>query len=214
MPSACGTSRLRARSSKIAALLRIDVVAGEEALVDLRLRLRFELGRSDVEHVVEVMFDFEPAQHRVGMRARAVGQDELAAGELRDRRAERGVGRQRRVIDLMHDLQKLIRLQAVLLHQAAHGRAVAPVIILLQPERLVVGDLQKIDDVVADAHVDLLPQIEVMRIERVVEIEHPGLDVGETALGRAADGVIVHSRRLVVATVPGDEASSATPNQF
>src|SRR5580704_2773577 len=140
------------------------------------------------------------------MLAGTVGQDELAAGELRDRRAERRVRRQRRVIDLMHHLQKFVRLQAVLRHQPAHGGAIALVIILLQPERLVVGDLQKIDDVVADAHVDLLPQVQVMRIKRVVEVEDPGLDVGETALGRAADGVIVHSRRLVVATVPGDEA--------
>ena len=120
-------------------LVRIDVVAGEEALVDHRLRLRLELGRPDVEHVVEMMFDFEPAQYRVGMLAGAVGENELAAGELRDGRAERGVRRQRRVVDLVHHLQKFVRLQAVLLHQPAHGGAVAPVIILLQPERLIVA---------------------------------------------------------------------------
>ena len=117
------------------------------------------------------------------MRARAVGEDELAARQLRDRRAERGVGRQRRVIDLVHELEKFVRLQAVLRHQPAHGGAVTLVIILLQPERLVVGDFQKIDDVVADAHVDLLPEIQMMRIERVVEVEDPGLDIGKTARG-------------------------------
>ncbi len=66
--------------------------------------------------------------------------------------------------------------------------AVAPVVILLQPERLVMGDFEKIDDVVADALVDLLPQIEMMRIKRVVEIEHPGLDMAESARGSAAAG--------------------------
>ena len=83
------------------------------------------------------------------------------------------------MIDLMHDFEELVRLEPVLLHQAAQRRAIAPVIVLLQPERLFVGDFEEIDDVVADAHVDLLPEIEVMRIKRVVEIEHPGLDMAE-----------------------------------
>ena len=80
------------------------------------------------------------------------------------------------MVDLMHDFEKLVRLETVLLHQAAQRRAVAPVIVLLQPERFVVRDFEEVDDVVADALVDLLPQIEMMRIERVVEIEDPGLD--------------------------------------
>ena len=85
------------------------------------------------------------------------------------------------MIDLMHDGKELVGVEAVLLHQPAHGRAVAPVIVLLHPQRLVVGDVQESDDVVADAGVDLLPEIEVMRIKRVVEIEHPGLDRVEAA---------------------------------
>ena len=89
------------------------------------------------------------------------------------------------MIDLVHDFEKLVRLEPVLLHQAAHRRAVAPVIILLQPKRFVVGDFEKIDDVVADAFVDLLPEIEMMRIKRVVEVEHPGIDALETACAAA-----------------------------
>ncbi len=91
-----------------------------------------------------------------------------------------GLGVERRVIDLMHDFEKFVRLQPVLFHQAAHGGAVAAVIILLQPERLFVTDFEEIDDVIADADVDLLPQIEVMRIKRVVEVEHPGVDVRQS----------------------------------
>jgi len=44
-----------------------------------------------------------------------------------------------------------------------------------------VRDRQKLRDVVADALVHLLPEIDVMRIERVVEIEYPGLDLPEIA---------------------------------
>ena len=82
----------------------------------------------------------------------------------------------------MHDFEKFVRIEAVLFHQAAQAGAVTPVVILLQAEGLVVGDLEKVGDVIADAHVDLLPQIEMMRIERVVEIEDPGLDRIKTAM--------------------------------
>ncbi len=131
----------------------------------------------------------------------------LRPGKLRDGGAELGVRRQRRVIDLMHDFEELVGLEPVLLHQAAHGGAVAAVIILLQPERLVAADLEKVDDVVADALIDLLPEIEVMRIERVVEIEHPGLDLAKTALiAGAVAAALGHDGELVVAIVPGEEA--------
>jgi hypothetical protein len=46
----------------------------------------------------------------------------------------------------------------------------------LQPKRLFVRDFEEIDDVIANANIDLLPQIEMMRIKRVVEIEDPRLD--------------------------------------
>ena len=68
---------------------RIDAVAGEEAVVGLRQRFRLELGRDDVEHVLEMLVDGEPPHHRVGVLARAVGENELAAGQPLDRGAER-----------------------------------------------------------------------------------------------------------------------------
>src|ERR1700674_3334324 len=111
--------------------------------------------------------------------------------------------RQRRMIDIMDDFKELVRIDAVLLHQPAQARPVAPVQILLQPKRLVVRDFQETRDVVADAYIDLLPKIEMMRIERVVEIEDPGLDRAEAANGPAhvANGLaaslaLIHSRRL------------------
>ncbi len=91
------------------------------------------------------------------------------------------------MIDLVHDFQKFVGIETMLLHQAAQAGAVTQVIILLQPERFVVGDLKKTGDEVADAHIDLLPEIEVMRIERVVEVEDPSLDLVE-----AADGALIH----------------------
>jgi len=88
------------------------------------------------------------------------------------------------MIDLVNHIEELVRIDAMLLHQTAQARAIAPIQILLQPERFVVRDLEKAGDVVTDADIDLLPKIEMMRIERVVEIEHPGLDRAEAAHGQ------------------------------
>ena len=102
---------------------------------------------------------------------------------------ERRIGLERRMVDLMHEIEEVVGLHAVLGHHPAHRGAVALVVVLLQAERLLVADLEKARDVVADALVDLLPQIEVMRIKRVVEIEHPGLDVAEGARARRTRGI-------------------------
>ncbi len=85
------------------------------------------------------------------------------------------------MVDFVHEVEIVVGTHAVFGHHPAHGRAVAFVIVLLQTERLVLRNLQEIRDVGADAIIHLLPEIEVMRIKRVVEIEDPGLDIAETA---------------------------------
>ena len=91
------------------------------------------------------------------------------------------VGFQRRVIDAVHELEIIIRLQTMLGHEAAHRRSIAFVVVLLQAKCLVFRYLQEVRNISAYALINLLPQIEVMRVERVVEIEHPGFDMAETA---------------------------------
>ena len=173
---------------------RVDTVAREEAFIDLRQRFRIEVRSGDVEHIFEVMMNVELLHHRIGVLARAVGEDQLAAGKFFQRGTECRIRRERRMVDPMHEVEIVVGTHAVFGHHSAHGRAVAPVIILLQAERFVFRDLQKIRDVGADALVHLLPEIEVMRIERVVEIEDPSFDIAEIARrlsGRCWHGVRV-----------------------
>ena len=176
---------------------RIDRVRGEESFVGLRLRLGLELGGDDVEYAVEMPVDGEPLHHLVGVLAGAVGQDQLAAPELLDRGPERRVGLERRMVDRMHELQEIVRMQSVLRHQPAQRGAIAPVIILLHPERLLGADLEKIADEIPDSCIDLLPQIQVMWVQRVVEIEHPGLDPSKSARGLRLSGSGHHALSVV-----------------
>src|SRR5215831_13937241 len=98
-----------------------------------------------------------------------------------NRRSQGCVRRERRMVDLMHEIEEVVGLHAVHGHEAAHRGAVALVVILLQTERLLLRDLEVACNVLADALVYLLPEVDVMWIERVVEVEHPGLHMTEGA---------------------------------
>src|SRR5262249_45965083 len=98
----------------------------------------------------------------------------------------------------------------VLGHQAAHRGAVALVVILLQPEGVLPADLEIVRDVVADALVDLLPKIDMMRIERVVEIEHPGVDPVERARGRARRSSRHDTHRIISVPAPWSVSNSSS----
>ena len=67
---------------------RIDVVMLQEALVHLRQRFGVEIGRCDVEHVLEMPVDFEPSHHSISVLARSIGQDQLAARQALERFAK------------------------------------------------------------------------------------------------------------------------------
>src|SRR5580692_5132294 len=99
------------------------------------------------------------------------------------------------MINLVHIGEIVVGANAMLGHHAAHGGAVAPIVVLLNPARFISGYFQPGADELADPLINLLPQIDVMRIERVVEIEHPGVDVGEGARGIFHGSLNTSSRR-------------------
>src|SRR3977135_1471555 len=132
----------------------------------------------------------ESLQDLVGMVGRAVGQDQLASGEFCDGSAHRGVRLQRRMIDFVYVSEIVVGTHAMLGHHATHRGAIAAVVVLLDPARFLRGYFEPGADELTDPCVDLMPQIDVMRIERVVEVEHPGIDVGESA-GRFHDILLV-----------------------
>src|SRR5262249_25245731 len=85
------------------------------------------------------------------------------------------------MIDLVDEIEEVVGFHAVLGHEPPHRSAVTLVVVFLYAERLLVGDLEVAGDVVANALVHLLPEVEVMRIKRVVEIENPGFHMAERA---------------------------------
>src|SRR5436189_4786354 len=87
------------------------------------------------------------------------------------------------MIDLMHIGEKVVSVHAVFAHHAAHGGAITPVIVLLDPTGFLCGHPEEGADELANSRIDLMPKIDVMRIQRVVEVEHPCVDIGKEARG-------------------------------
>ena len=121
----------------------------------------------------------QPLHDALGMRHVACGEDDLAAGKRLERRLERRVGLDRRVVDVVHVIEEMRGIDAVQGHHAAHRSAVLAPVLFLHAARLLGVDLEQVGDVAADAHVDLGEQVATRRIERVVEVEQP--DVGVVA---------------------------------
>ena len=88
----------------------IDPVTAEKALIDLRKRLGLKLACHDVEDILEMMIDREPLHDGVRMRPGTVGEDELAARQLFERRAERLIGLDGRVVDPVHIVEEIVGL--------------------------------------------------------------------------------------------------------
>src|SRR5215510_16138768 len=78
-------------------------------------------------------------------------------------------------VEIMHIIEKRLRIHAMHLHQATQRGAELPIIGLLQVPRVFDRNAKKARNEFAHAPVDLSEQVAFDRIERVVEIEDPHL---------------------------------------
>ena len=68
------------------------------------------------------------------------------------------------MIDFVHVIEEVVGVEAVLGHHAPHGGAVAAIVILLNLEGFILRHVQVLRNEIANPHVHLLPQIDMMRI--------------------------------------------------
>ena len=112
-----------------------------------------------------------------GMPARAIGIDKFATRQGSDGFGEVRRFRQWRQINLVDMIEKFIRRHTVHGHQAIKRRAMLGIILLLARTGFVARQMQKPGDEIRHPLVNLSEQIAFCRVERVVEVEHPGVAI-------------------------------------
>ena len=125
------------------------------------------------------MVDLQTLRDVLGVAARAVGEDVALAGQGRERGDKVRRAIQWSKIDVVHIVEEGLRRQVVHLHQAAERGAMFGVVALLDDLRLDGRNAEQIGDERRHALIDLGEQIAGGGIERVVEIEHPRIDMRE-----------------------------------
>ena len=95
--------------------------------------------------------------------------------------------------------RKIVGIDVMLLHQPLQRRAVALVIVFLQRARGHAVETEQLGQEQRDPLVDLRPDLRLMRIQRVVEVEDPVVDMGERLplqgrQGCGGESVGVHDR--------------------
>ena len=150
------------------------------------------IGVADVEYALEALEDAELAGHPLGVRARAVGEDELAARQPIDRRCQLGVLLDHRQIEVVHVVEEGFRIHAVHLHQAGQRGAELAIVGLLQVAGVDERHAEEAGDELAHLLVDLGEQVALGGIERVVEIEDPHARRVEPAPRRRAHSLSPH----------------------
>ena len=93
-------------SSNMADAGRVDAVHAAEVVVAAGGGLRHIVGIADVEDALEALQHAELARHPLGMRARAVGEDELAAGQPVDGGGQLGMLAHHRQVEVVHVVEE------------------------------------------------------------------------------------------------------------
>ncbi len=154
-----------------------DAVALDQHAIAAGIGLGQVIARDDVVDHAEGLAEAEIIEHALGMAHGGVGEDELAPGQRRDRRAKPRIARQHRQVELVHIVEEALRRQAIVQHEAAQRRAVELEEAPAQSLRRVEVELQLGHDEVVHPRLDLAIEAGGRGIERVVEIEDPGLDL-------------------------------------
>ena len=151
----------------------------EERIVGAGFGLGDQRAGDDIEHVLEQAAETQRLRRLLGVGARARREDQLAAGQGGHRRRQRRIGDHAGAVDIVDEGEERVGFDAVGLHQSLQRRAVARVVELLQRASRQPVEAVELHDVERDARVDLRPEVGAGGIQRVVEVEHPGVDVGE-----------------------------------
>ena len=134
----------------------------------------------DVVDRLEAFAETQPREHLGRIGCVAIGEDQFAAGQPRDRLGEPAILAQHVEIDIVDVREIVVRIDVMRRHQPRHRGAVLLEILFLDAPRLDrIVDPERLRDIGRHPHVHQPEQIGGRGVQRVVEIEDPASDVGE-----------------------------------
>ncbi len=151
----------------------------ENRLVGGASRFRHIPERADIQNLVEEVADSQTRQDFASELSAIVCENEPASRQALKGRTQFGVRFERQRFDVV-DLRMIsVGVHAMMLHHACQRDTVVTQIFLLDREGFVARQAQVALHEAADAVFDVLRGRRIQPIERVVEVEDPGLDVPE-----------------------------------
>ena len=167
-------------------MLRIDSEPVAQQLVSVRIGFRPEVACVDVVQIVEVRLHPDRLEHPPRIRRIAVGEHEIASREAGERVAERLVAGHAIKGNGVHVSEKVVGVDPMLLHQARKRGPVLVEVTLLDALRFSQIAIQQALNIGAHPLVDQREQPRRRRIEAVVEVENPVVDMAETRVHHSA----------------------------
>ena len=185
----------RMRDGEVAAVIlehratgRIEAVLGEDGGKGLGVGLGVELGVLDPVDRIEQAAKPACGKDFLGIGRAGVGVDDFATGKRRDAARKAGIGRQDREVDVVNIGKIGAGVDIMFAHQPGERGAIGRPVMGAQMVGAGTINLQGLHDPVGHPDLDLVEKPHVRRIQRIVEVEDPGADMGET--GGDIGGVI------------------------
>ena len=191
-------------------MLGVDPVQAHELVIGIAGGFGHIVGRDNVKNIVKMIENAELTSCHFSVFHSAVCEDELASWQRLDRLTQSLVRRDNAVIDIMGMIEEVQRIDIVMQHQPFQRGAMIPIIALLNNFGFIGWKLQQIGHIGIHIAVYLRKQIHVMRIERIVEIKNPFVDMGEIRLGRCA-GDLGHADLMAQAARVGKAKNAGLP---
>ena len=166
----------------------VDRVVRDDVAIGLRVGLGTPGDGADIPDAIEMLRDAEPREHPRRMVAAAIREHVSPPGQPRECGPEAVIRLQRRQIDVVDEGEIVVGIHAMALHETVQRGPVFAVIKLLQGARLLPRESEPGGHEIGHPGFDLGKQIVRGRIERVVEIENPRLDMAEIGAGEVESG--------------------------
>jgi len=152
------------------------------------MRLWDVIGVLDRKQFLEVMPNAKPRQNPIGVRVVCARENQFSAWERSQGQVQFWIGRKQGDVDVMNKIKIVLGVGRMVGHHAAQGAAMIAVVLAPYVFGRTRFEIECAGHEFGDSRADLLEETALRRIERVVEIENPLVDMLDCREIRSLNG--------------------------